>query len=49
MKTDDVFFVYGLPEFKFLYKTGVRGEGPGGFSDSCRKYSRQMGTEREYR
>ena len=31
MKTDDVFFVYGLPEFKFLYKTGVRGEGPDDF------------------
>lgn len=31
MKTDDVFFVYGLPEFSFLYKTGVRGEGPEDF------------------
>lgn len=31
MKTDDVFFVYGLPEFKFLYKAGVRGEGPDDF------------------
>lgn len=48
MKTDDVFFVYGLPESNFLYKAGVRVKDRT-VSGSSEKYSRQMGTEREYR
>ena len=30
-KTDTVFYAYGLPDFRFLYKQGVRGEGPDEF------------------
>ena len=30
-KTDTVFYAYGLPEFRFLYKQGVRGQGPDDF------------------
>ena len=31
-KTDTVFYAYGLPDFRFLYKQGVIGEGPDDFS-----------------
>ena len=30
-KTDTVFYAYGLPDFRFLYKQGVRGQGPDDF------------------
>lgn len=30
-KTDTVFYAYGLPDFRFLYKQGIRGEGPDDF------------------
>lgn len=31
-KTDTVFYAYGLPDFRFLYKQGVIGQGPDDFS-----------------
>ena len=31
-KTDTVFYAYGLPDFRFLYKQGIRGQGPDDFS-----------------
>lgn len=32
IKTDSLFFVYGLPDFRFLYSTGSKGEGPDDFA-----------------